>query len=421
MHRSPYDRCLVVLTALLLVTVPTLAQKVSDVERRYQAALHTEQVEGNLTAALKAYEGLTAAPNGTTEIRLKALVRQAGIRDTLGLVSDDLYQRVVREFPTRPEAAVAQRKLAARQTPAPAAPLGVVRARLWQSGELQVRAPAQPRTAVFVAQLDGAGRLSAWERRTLANATPRSYVQLGPDNQHVVYVTGSTVRVQDITNAADPGREVYRSATGLTACVWARTQMRAFCGERKGADTEVVAIDIASLGVERLGTFGGVRWPLHVSPDDSVLSFNKDSASGSPPGTGGTSWVIGTDPSTESPPARSFATDRSEDGLWLVDTNSERLVPASGDGYSVALDRNVPRSSSGFIPASIRFTADSQWVIYRGRDAEGRDGVYRMSLSGVKERLGDHPQVAPNAAAWLRFSTDGRYFLVVMDEVIEPN
>ena len=121
MHRSQLATCLLaVLTAALIVTVPTRAQRVSDVERRYQAALHFEQVEGNLPAARKAYEGLTAATNGSAEIRLKALVRQAAIHDTLGLASDELYQRVIREFPARPEADAARRKLAARQTPAPA-------------------------------------------------------------------------------------------------------------------------------------------------------------------------------------------------------------------------------------------------------------------------------------------------------------
>ena len=89
-------------------------------------------------------EGVTAVTNGPTEIRLKALVRQAGIRDTLGLVSDDLYQRVIREFPSRPEAAVAQRKLAARQTATPGPILQ------------QTLTPIRTGTAVYAAQLDGA-------------------------------------------------------------------------------------------------------------------------------------------------------------------------------------------------------------------------------------------------------------------------
>jgi len=188
-----------------------------------------------------------------------------------------------------------------------------------------------------------------------------------------------------------------------------------FCGVRKDQDTEVVAIDVGSLSVKSLGVFGGVRFPLHVSPDDRVLSFNKDSAAGLPLGAGGISWVIGTDPATEAPVTRTYATDRSEDGQWYVDTNTERLLPVSGDGPGVALDRKVPRAS-GFVPASIRFTPDSFWVIYRGRDAEGKDGVYRMSITGVKERLGDHPQVGPNAGAWLRFSEDGRTFLAVFEQ-----
>jgi hypothetical protein len=414
MHRSQLATCLVaVLTAVLVVTVPTRAQRVSDVERRYQAALHVEQVEGNLPAARKAYEGLAAATNGSAEIRLKALVRQAALHDTLGLASDELYQRVVREFPARPEADAARRKLAARQTPAPA-PLP------------QLVTPTRTVTGFYVARLDSSGHLGPWESRVLQKATVSSYVQIAPDNQHVVYVTGPTARVQDITNPADPGRDLYKGAGTLTACIWARTQMKVFCGERveptdvatalQSLATEVVAIDYFSLTVERLGRFGGVRFPLHVSPDDTVLSFNKDSSAGSPEGTGGISWVIGTDPSTESPLTRNYATDRSEDGLWVVD--GERIVPASGDGPSIALNRNVPRTP-GFLPASIRFTPDSQWVIYRGRDAEGRDGVYRTSLGGAKERLGDHPQVAPSARAWLRFSPDGQLFLAAVDQLAQ--
>jgi hypothetical protein len=186
-----------------------------------------------------------------------------------------------------------------------------------------------------------------------------------------------------------------------------------FCGEQKAGDTEVVAVDVVSLSVERLGSFGGVRFPLHVSPDDGVLSFRKDSPEGQPAGKGGISWVIGTDPATESPLSTMYATGRSEDGQWILDP-TERILPASGDGPGFALDRNVPRNA-GFLPLSIRFTADSQWVIYRGRDAEGKDGLYRTSIGGLKERLGDHPPVAPNARAWLVVSPDGRHFLVAVD------
>jgi len=404
MH-TPRDRYFVaVVTALLLGTVPTLAQRVNDVERRYQAALHAEQVEGNLTVALKAYEGLAAVTNGPTEIRLKALVRQAGIHDALGLASDDLYQRVVREFPTRPEADAAQRKLAARRAAALAA------------SPAQTLTVAGPSAAVFVAQLDSADRIRAWEPRVLDGAIVWSFVQWAPDNRQVVYVAGSTARVQDVTDAKDRGREVYRGAASLTACVWARTRPRVYCGERKAGDTELVAIDVATLSVERLGTFGGVRYPLQISSDDRVLSFNKDTATGLPKGTGGISWVIGTDPSTESALSRTFATGRSEDGNWVLDIPNDRILPASGEGPGVPLERNVP-PTPGFLPASIRFTADSRWVIFRGRDAEGKDGLYRSSMGGPKERLGDHPPVAPGARAWMVVSEDGRHFLAVVDQV----
>jgi hypothetical protein len=305
--------------------------------------------------------------------------------------------------PTLAQNGTTEVRLAARHTAAPVA------------GLPQERMLGNPRAAVFVAQLDGANRLSAWEPRALDNATVRSYIQWAPDNQHVVYVSGLTARVQDVTSATDPGREVYRGAAGLRACIWARTRPRVFCGEQKAVvDTEVVAIDVGSLSVERLGSFGGPRYLLHVSPDDGVLSFNKDSPVGKPPGTGGISWVIGTDPASESKLSQTYATWRSEDGQWILDSSTERIMPASGNGPGLALDRNVP-PTPGFGPLSIRFTADSQWVIYRGRDAEGKDGLYRTSIGGLKERLGDHPPVAPNARAWLAVSQDGRHFLVAAD------
>lgn len=427
MHRTPYDRCFVaVVTAVVLVTVPASAQQVSDVERRYQAALHTEQVEGNLTAALKAYEGLAATTTIVPEIRLKALVRQAGIHETLGLAPEPLYQRVIREFPSRPEAATAQRKLAARAAAAEAAAAP-------RAAQTQTPAPttstgstvftAVPRTRtvtrILVAQLNDDGRLSAWQPRALQNATVTSYVQFGPDNRHVVYVTGTTVRVQDVFAPDDPGREVYKGGGGLTSCVWSRTLFRVYCGERKGIDTEIIAIDVATLSVERMATLGGLRFPLHITADDRVLSFNKDSNEGTPVGAGGISWVIGSDPPSETPLSRLYAVDRSDDGQWVVDNNTERLLPASGSGQSWPLERNVPRNA-GFIPESVRFTVDSQWVIFRGRDAEGKDGMYRVSTAtGAKERLGDHPQVT--GRAWMRFSPDGRNFLIAMDVVAPVN
>src|SRR5262249_34700321 len=59
---------------------------------------------------------------------------------------------------------------------------------------------------------------------------------------------------------------------------------------------------------------------------------------------------------------------------------------------------------------NIIYTADSNWFLYHDQDANGREGLYRISTGGGQpQRLGDMPSNAPGV--WIGISPDGRSVL----------
>ena len=87
------------------------------------------------------------------------------------------------------------------------------------------------------------------------------------------------------------------------------------------------------------------------------------------------------------------------------------IRPTSGDNDDMKLlvQTRMQRSDVIFL-APIRFTPDSKWIGDHDKDADGKDGLYRVSVSGgPPERLGDYPSSEPNS--YLYISPDGRQFL----------
>ena len=87
------------------------------------------------------------------------------------------------------------------------------------------------------------------------------------------------------------------------------------------------------------------------------------------------------------------------------------IRPTSGDNDDVKLLVQTRMQLSAVIwLAPIRFTPDSKWIIYHDKDADGKDGLYRVSVSGgPPERLGDYP--SSESSSLLYISPDGRQFL----------
>src|SRR5262249_31497170 len=125
---------------------------------------------------------------------------------------------------------------------------------------------------------------------------------------------------------------------------------------------------------------------------------------------------IGTDRETVTPPPAAI----SDDGQWKFNTNTPagetqrqiRVAPMSDEQAW----RRVTylRIQAGFF-TPVGFSADSKSIIYHDRDADGKDALYRVPVSGGDpQRLGDYPISDPSS--WLAISPDGRHFLVSTPE-----
>src|SRR5262245_13110234 len=105
--------------AFLMSLLPAAAQRVSEIELLLREALHKQQVEGDLPAAIKLYRQIVATRNGNRAVISKALLELAGCYEKLGQQSEAVYQRIVRDYSDQPAASQARAKLAALRPPAP--------------------------------------------------------------------------------------------------------------------------------------------------------------------------------------------------------------------------------------------------------------------------------------------------------------
>src|SRR5262249_14155542 len=62
-------------------------------------------------------------------------------------------------------------------------------------------------------------------------------------------------------------------------------------------------------------------------------------------------------------------------------------------------------------PFPLRFTPDSKWIVYHDQDENGKDGLFRVAISGGEpQRLGDYPPGQLNS--YISITPDGRQFIV---------
>jgi formylglycine-generating enzyme required for sulfatase activity/dienelactone hydrolase len=112
LQQTPRFPAAAVLTALIVFT-PAAAQTVSPADLLYREAQHKQQVEGDLTGAIKLYKQIAATKNGDRAVIAKALLGLADCYEKLGQPPEPVYQQIVSEFGDQPAAAQARTKLSA--------------------------------------------------------------------------------------------------------------------------------------------------------------------------------------------------------------------------------------------------------------------------------------------------------------------
>jgi hypothetical protein len=130
---------------------------------------------------------------------------------------------------------------------------------------------------------------------------------------------------------------------------------------------------------------------------------------------GGQDWEIGTNREETN---LGLATLQSDDGRWML------LLPVSPEGFQQITIKEISKTDSSpkllaqtrmqppglSLPSAIRFSPDSKWIVYQDKSADGKDALYRVSISGGEpERLGDYPISGSNG--FLNISPDGRQFI----------
>jgi Tol biopolymer transport system component len=70
-------------------------------------------MDGDLKTAMDAYQMIAADPAASRDLRARSLLRLAGCEEKIGQKARTVYERIVREFGDRPEAAQARNRLAA--------------------------------------------------------------------------------------------------------------------------------------------------------------------------------------------------------------------------------------------------------------------------------------------------------------------
>jgi dipeptidyl aminopeptidase/acylaminoacyl peptidase len=298
------------------------------------------------------------------------------------------------------------------------------------NGSLVFHSDGGPTSQVFLGTLDAKDRLGAWTQLELIGATNRlgGLPTWSPDGRRVAYVekmpqslTG-VVRVRTLATGAD--REVYRSNAGMNICVWANLRPVLFCQEAAGEKTDVLSIAVDTGQAEKVGSLDGARRLKSLSPDDRILYSTRNQT--------WYLWEIGTDKETAvGGYLRSPYGPNGPSTFWVLrDRNSPptigiRSKDALRGPDSLRVDNFTPLAAvripapTIYGPLPLDITRDGKWLVYHDKDADGKDGFYRVSTTGgAPERLGDYP--TGNLSSFLSPSPNGRQFIVAVQGDVRP-
>jgi hypothetical protein len=107
----------ILIAAILMPAGLATAQSVSPAELQFREALHKQQVEGDLTNAIRIYQDIVASKTADRGVKAKALLQLAACYEKLGRQSENVYQQIVRDFADQPAANQARAKLAVLKPP----------------------------------------------------------------------------------------------------------------------------------------------------------------------------------------------------------------------------------------------------------------------------------------------------------------
>jgi Tol biopolymer transport system component len=362
-------------TSLLgaLLALPSASLGQVNVEVALRAAMETETVEGDLSAAIEQYGKLAGSSNRAVAAR--ALIRMAGCYEKLGVAkARTTYERVVKEFSDQAESvATAHARLEALRSPA-VSESGLSLRQVWNGPWVNGTVSSDGR---FVSFTDwstcstgssapcrgdlGVRDLVAGTNRLLTDLenAPGSWIDasaISPDGSQVGYVWVDTsdwhwvVQIVPINGGAPP-RTLYRSPKTFWVKQWTRDGQNLLI--TRMLDDETWQIALLSVQDGSLREIKTLRWGgigTSISPDGRYVAY--DTPAGEGPARD--IFVIAVEGSQEVPvvqhPANDHSTVWSQDGSRILFVSDRTTKPSL---WSVPVREGKPVGEAELLKSDI--------------------------------------------------------------------
>lgn len=268
--------------------------------------------------------------------------------------------------------------------------------------------PEEGHFTAWLGKLDSANGSLDWEKLSLTGSSAGThYPTWSPDSTKVAYITYNgaagqyyaDLRVRALSSGEE--RDLYHSDL-FTTCLWSVQHPNLFCIQR-GARNAALSISIETGRTETLGNVppdvDATAVPVLLTDDDRAVYLESQKQ-------GLVRWEIGATQSTTVLPnpngvQSTFFASVSPDMRWTTrwENGNIEIRPMSGGDW-----RPLAPAPGRMNPA---FTSDGNWFVYRGQDATGNDGLFRVATSGGQpERIGDFPGNKKTASGCIWISPD---------------
>lgn len=350
--------------AIVFATAVVLGQGGASPEVQLKAAIHKEQVEGDLQAAAEQFKKLTASPNPAVAAQAWVHLGQCyeKLGDAQARQAVSAYEKVVRDFPEQKDA-VGQARLRLASLAKPAAGsmsgAGTIKRLLYERsglnarGQATISADGRYLVAKGLTERDVLVRnlTTGDERRFVPAGLPEDMrivnAVVSPDGRQIAYalspLAGSKVPGGEVHIAAMDGtgaRVLAKQAGSLTVVWWADDGTRLLgwsqAGEFAGnAPVDFVSITIAGGAITKIAS--ALAWrnagSAALSPDGRWFACTESRAT--------TVDILLIETKTG---ARSWATDPAEKGdnyrpVWAPDGSGLLFVRGTDGTYSLWFQR----------------------------------------------------------------------------------
>ncbi len=260
-------------------------------------------------------------------------------------------------------------------------------------GFIYAAIPQEGQVTPWLGNLNPAGGSPGWDKLSLSSSGAVTYRPAwSPDSTKIAYTTYNGAAGQYVANvrvhtlATGEERDLYRSDLS-TGCLWSAHRPSLICRQR-GAGNAVLSISTETGRTEPLGNvppdIDAAALPVLLTDDDKAVYLASQKQ-------GLLRWEIGAVQWTTVLPNPNGAQSMgyasvSPDMRWVTRwaNGNVEIRPMPGGDW-----RPLVPAPNRMFPA---FTPDGNWFLYRGVDAAGKDGLFRVATSGGQpERLGDFP------------------------------